>query len=199
MAESIVEINGHFYRYEYEPESGKTLYKGPVGDAPALTQAEFERTIIPSQEQESVSTVSVKRVITVSKEGQFVKFLTHQGQEITLSREDVPEKAMWDKVMALKAGDVVKMTGDPLGDADVEILKTRKRPPTIVVRRRETEAEAEREKIRRELELEIRKQQQERDKDLDELEEMLQKNLAEMEQILDDTKEAVEDISEDED
>jgi hypothetical protein len=39
--ESIVEIGGHKYRYEYEPESRKTVYKGPVGDAPELTEEQF--------------------------------------------------------------------------------------------------------------------------------------------------------------
>lgn len=41
---SEVEIpdgSGRFYRYEYV--DGATLYRGPVGDAPALTEAEFLR------------------------------------------------------------------------------------------------------------------------------------------------------------
>jgi hypothetical protein len=40
--ESIVEIpkgSGNFYRYEYE--GSKTLYKGPVGDSPAIGEEEF--------------------------------------------------------------------------------------------------------------------------------------------------------------
>ncbi len=37
--ESQVEINGHLYRYEYV--DGATLYRGPVGDAPALGEEEF--------------------------------------------------------------------------------------------------------------------------------------------------------------
>ena len=37
--ESIVEINGHQYRYEYV--DGKTVYRGPVGDGPALSEEEF--------------------------------------------------------------------------------------------------------------------------------------------------------------
>jgi len=40
----IVEIpegSGNKYRYEYEPFHGKTIYRGPVGSAPALTEDEF--------------------------------------------------------------------------------------------------------------------------------------------------------------
>jgi hypothetical protein len=36
-----VEINGHRYRYEYDSETQATVYKGPVGDAPALSEEEF--------------------------------------------------------------------------------------------------------------------------------------------------------------
>jgi len=39
MVESVVEINGHLYRYEYV--DGATVYKGPVGDAPTLGEQEF--------------------------------------------------------------------------------------------------------------------------------------------------------------
>jgi hypothetical protein len=44
MKESIVEIppeSGNFYRYGYEPDSGKTVYRGPVGNAPSLHEEEF--------------------------------------------------------------------------------------------------------------------------------------------------------------
>ncbi len=40
-SESIVEINGHLYRYHYDESSGKTLYDGPVGEAPTLSEEEF--------------------------------------------------------------------------------------------------------------------------------------------------------------
>lgn len=53
MKESIVEIpegSGNQYRYEYDPSSGKTLYRGPVGTAPALSEEEFAISIL-NQEQ----------------------------------------------------------------------------------------------------------------------------------------------------
>ena len=37
--ESQVEINGHLYRYEYV--DGKTVYRGPVGEAPEIGEQEF--------------------------------------------------------------------------------------------------------------------------------------------------------------
>jgi hypothetical protein len=40
MSESVVEINGHLYRYEYV--AGATVYKGPVGDAPPIDEQVFE-------------------------------------------------------------------------------------------------------------------------------------------------------------
>jgi len=46
--ESIVEIppgSGNHYRYEYDESSGKTLYRGPVGDAPQIGEEEFLRLV----------------------------------------------------------------------------------------------------------------------------------------------------------
>lgn len=45
MKESVVEIpegSGHLYRYGYEAGSQKTVYKGPVGDAPTISEGQFE-------------------------------------------------------------------------------------------------------------------------------------------------------------
>jgi hypothetical protein len=42
MKENIVEIKGGKYRYAYDPETQDTVYRGPVGDAPALDIGEFE-------------------------------------------------------------------------------------------------------------------------------------------------------------
>jgi len=44
-SETIVVIGGHQYRYEYDEISGKTLYRGPVGDAPELSEAEFLKAL----------------------------------------------------------------------------------------------------------------------------------------------------------
>jgi hypothetical protein len=41
--ESVVTIGGHLYRYAYEGDSQKTIYLGPVGDSPPLTEQEFHR------------------------------------------------------------------------------------------------------------------------------------------------------------
>lgn len=44
--ESIVEINRHQYRYEYEPDTKATRYIGPVGSAPELSEEEFYRQMM---------------------------------------------------------------------------------------------------------------------------------------------------------
>jgi hypothetical protein len=43
--DSIALINGHEYKYRYNKESGGMDYLGPVGDAPAITQREFQRAM----------------------------------------------------------------------------------------------------------------------------------------------------------
>jgi hypothetical protein len=50
MSESIVEIEGHLYRYEYDPASQKTLYRGPVGDAPPLTEEMFRDLLLQPEQ-----------------------------------------------------------------------------------------------------------------------------------------------------
>jgi hypothetical protein len=41
MKENVVQIKGGKYRYQYDPETGKTLYRGPVGDAPSISEQDF--------------------------------------------------------------------------------------------------------------------------------------------------------------
>jgi len=54
--ESVVEIpvgSGNKYRYAYH--DGKTLYMGPVGDAPGLSEAEFMRLMASPEEVAAAS------------------------------------------------------------------------------------------------------------------------------------------------
>jgi hypothetical protein len=39
----IVDISGNRYRYSYNPETKRTEYRGPVGDAPPISEREFQR------------------------------------------------------------------------------------------------------------------------------------------------------------
>jgi len=39
--EHVVEIKGGRYRYAYDPDTKKTLYRGPVGDSPQLSEEQF--------------------------------------------------------------------------------------------------------------------------------------------------------------
>jgi hypothetical protein len=44
--DSIAVINGHEYKYRYNPETKGMDYLGPVGDAPPLSQEEFQRLLL---------------------------------------------------------------------------------------------------------------------------------------------------------
>jgi len=46
MKDTIVEIKGNRYRYQYDPGSKSMIYRGPVGSAPGITEEEFERWAI---------------------------------------------------------------------------------------------------------------------------------------------------------
>jgi hypothetical protein len=46
---SEVEISGHRYRYQYDEALQRTLYLGPVGEAPAINEEEFLMAIAPEQ------------------------------------------------------------------------------------------------------------------------------------------------------
>jgi hypothetical protein len=50
--ESVVEINGHLYRYEYR--DGKTHYLGPVGSAPSISEEEFMASFEEEEERYEV-------------------------------------------------------------------------------------------------------------------------------------------------
>jgi GNAT superfamily N-acetyltransferase len=57
VKESVVDINGHQYRYRYDPASGKTIYVGPVGSAPAISEEDFTAVMssiqfVPAQKKE---------------------------------------------------------------------------------------------------------------------------------------------------
>jgi len=45
MKESIVEIAGHRYRYGYDSDTKRTVYLGPVGDGPELSENEFLKAL----------------------------------------------------------------------------------------------------------------------------------------------------------
>jgi len=63
MPESVVTINGHLYRYEYEEATGKTLYRGPVGEAPAISEEEFLEYLRLSKDSEVEVRDQIQRLI----------------------------------------------------------------------------------------------------------------------------------------
>jgi len=56
MKETTVEIGGHRYRYHYDPDTQKTVYDGPVGSAPELSEAEFLKAITDTYEFTEIKT-----------------------------------------------------------------------------------------------------------------------------------------------
>jgi hypothetical protein len=67
MTDNIVEISGCKYRYSYDPETQATVYKGPVGASPALSESEFEKlavvqqVILSPEEKMELGHASIKR------------------------------------------------------------------------------------------------------------------------------------------
>jgi len=45
MRQSIVEIRGNKYRYAYDPDLGETIYLGPVGKSPMISEEDFLRKV----------------------------------------------------------------------------------------------------------------------------------------------------------
>jgi hypothetical protein len=61
MPESVVSINGHLYRYEYR--EGRTIYLGPVGEAPALSEQDFVEFLRLSRESEGEVREKIQQLI----------------------------------------------------------------------------------------------------------------------------------------
>lgn len=49
--DSIAVINDHEYKYRWDRESKKMLYRGPVGNAPLLSQDQFRTAVLNQQQQ----------------------------------------------------------------------------------------------------------------------------------------------------
>lgn len=62
MKENVVEIKGHKYRYGYK--DGDTIYMGPVGDGPSLSEEEFTKAMMASPLTEDQWENLVKRALT---------------------------------------------------------------------------------------------------------------------------------------
>jgi hypothetical protein len=78
--DSIAVINGHEYKYRYNPETKSMDYLGPVGDAPPLTQEEFrmviEKRTIEWDEKTIGDTLPPSRVAILNKDKLIVYYGT---------------------------------------------------------------------------------------------------------------------------
>ena len=98
MKEHVVEIKGGRYRYHYDPELKRTVYDGPVGFSPPLTQDEFEqffRTIYDMSFEDNQKMVSEIREIADQMEGEV--WMPANAREIILGTR-VEEG--WEKINA---------------------------------------------------------------------------------------------------
>jgi hypothetical protein len=86
--ESVVEIGGHQYRYQYDEESGKTLYKGPVGTAPELGEAEFLKAVKQKQDRTYIATYQVG-----TKQNADGEWVIPTYQTVTIEAKDSAELA----------------------------------------------------------------------------------------------------------
>ena len=67
--ESIVTIKGGKYRYEYDPETQKTLYLGPVGDAPEIGEKDFMRCLTDFEsEKEKLFRKMIKDDMSIARQ-----------------------------------------------------------------------------------------------------------------------------------
>jgi len=125
--ESIVEIppgSGNHYRYEYV--DGKTLYKGPIGDAPTLTEKEFfDMSSNPIQVDEYTRKMSLT----------FLYGKSHDWSEIEnvyepyITDEIVERHIWWDLTSSnvvpgdwmVKIRDWSYSTGFPIGKPGIEL------------------------------------------------------------------------------
>jgi hypothetical protein len=119
MSDNIVEISGHRYKYRYE--HGKTIYVGPVGDAPPISEGDFDAYM--KQISLTGKEISDLRNISMAMEGE-VRLPKDVGQIIF----DRMEEEDWAKVDAGKAlrwfRDIYTSTGDEVDQGLVENMTT---------------------------------------------------------------------------
>jgi len=66
MTESIVVIGSHQYRYSYNPDTGKTEYRGPVGSAPELKEEQFMAIMDIQAAYKELSTPQKEALLKIS-------------------------------------------------------------------------------------------------------------------------------------
>jgi len=76
--ENIVKIKDGRYRYEYDDASGKTIYKGPVGTSPPLTEQQFRAAMVTTEEFERRMKSAFRRNMPPSN---YIEILSDIGLE----------------------------------------------------------------------------------------------------------------------
>jgi hypothetical protein len=121
--DSIAVINGHEYKYKYNPESKQMDYLGPVGDAPPLTQERFREAMEESKEP---SIGKVRQQVRLYKK---LEEIDKEDDEFRGARLDKHIDALLEYGLNLdQIGDVLmgtdKEDGEPTGYSLTAILDT---------------------------------------------------------------------------
>jgi hypothetical protein len=91
--DSIAMINGHEYKYQYNPETKLMDYKGPVGDAPPLTQEQFQEEMKRFSQREATFFFDPKLFeYSEISEDEFIGLLNQIGNW----GEQTVESVMWN-------------------------------------------------------------------------------------------------------
>jgi hypothetical protein len=108
---SEVDIKGHRYRYHYNEESGSTEYLGPVGSAPAISEADFHKLFTTSRlvkEKLSEYKRFRRKYMVVDAEGEDV-WDEFQGEAVPYTKRlemiiegDFQREIMWHPEMSIQ-------------------------------------------------------------------------------------------------
>jgi hypothetical protein len=92
--ESIVLINGHEYRYQWNPQSKAMEYLGPVGNAPSISQEQFQSAMT---EHFDHYTPEEREAIMNSPE--YIEWEAKKKNEIELGAVPTPKKGFFHAFM----------------------------------------------------------------------------------------------------
>jgi len=117
-SQSIVEIppgSGNRYRYEYE--GGSTVYKGPVGDVPVLTEPEFMAAFDTEEPSEKI-TLKQHQLKRLVERGVIRPSLMVDGASYIKMHNDIPYQNTYGEPISIVDGlDVHQQEGETVDDA----------------------------------------------------------------------------------
>jgi len=92
VKESIVQIGSGRYRYHYDPDTKATVYDGPVGSAPAISEAEFNMAVAVTPD----GLASLIMGIDTIAEDEVMKLPSYHTKNF---RMDIEQQEVWMNVV----------------------------------------------------------------------------------------------------